>query len=338
MGARDKTNPGDMPFYQRGEPDKPAGSVPRGFLQVVAEPGAPIQSGSGRRELADWIASPENPLTARVMTNRVWHHLFGRGLVPTVDNLGTMGDKPSHPALLDYLAARFMEQGWSVKKLIREIVLSRAYQLSTTYDASHMLADPENTLVWRMSPRRLDAEATRDAMLAVSGRLELRPPLGSVAARVGNNFVTPAVFRADAEAASGMRSVYLTVIRDQLNDALGLFDFASPNAVTGDREQTTTPAQSLYLLNSPVVQALAETWTKRLFTEHEDSPARVRAAFLRALGRNPTEAELRSTQEFFDRFDAGAKEGDAKRREPSVGAFAAFCQALFASAEFRILN
>src|SRR6185503_12304010 len=135
---------------------------------------------SGRRELAEWVASPENPLTARVMANRVWHHLFGRGLVPSVDNFGAMGERPSHPALLDYLAARFVAQGWSVKTLIREIVLSHAYQLATTYDASNYTADPENALGWRMTPRRLDAEAARDAMLAVSGRLQLQPPIGSI--------------------------------------------------------------------------------------------------------------------------------------------------------------
>src|SRR5262249_53523714 len=131
MGARDKPNVADMPLYQRGEPSKPAAVVPRGFLQVVSARSKPITSGSGRRELADWIASPENPLTARVMVNRIWHHLFGRGLVASVDNFGAMGERPSNPALLDHLAARFVAQGWRVKKTIREIVLSRAYQLAT---------------------------------------------------------------------------------------------------------------------------------------------------------------------------------------------------------------
>ena len=338
MGVRDKTTAGDMPLYQRGEPSKPADTVPRGYLQVVSVKGAPITAGSGRRELADWIASPENPLTARVMANRVWHHLFGRGVVPSVDNFGTMGEKPGNPALLDHLASSFTAQGWSVKKLIREIVLSRAYQLGTNYESANYATDPDNMLVWRMTPRRLDAEAARDAMLAVSGKLESQPPLASTAARIGDNFAGIAATRAPAEAVSGVRSVYLTIIRDQINDALGLFDFANPNAVTGDREETTTPAQSLFLMNSPVMQALAEVWAKRLLLAPGDGPARVKAAYLQAFGREPTDTEQRATKEFFDRFLADAGTDETKRRELFTTALNAFCQALFSSAEFRTLN
>jgi|GEM_PF-33299 len=338
MGARDKTLPADMPLYLRGEPNKPANTVPRGFLQVVAVKGAPITAGSGRRELAEWIASPENPLTARVMTNRVWHHLFGRGLVASVDNFGTMGETPSNPALLDHLTARFVERGWSTKALMREIMLSRAYQLATTYESANHSADPDNTLVWRMTPRRLDAEAARDAMLAVSGKLETTPPVGSTPARLGDNFAGIAATRAATEATSGYRSVYLTVIRDQLNDALGLFDFANPNAVSGNRDETTTPAQSLFLLNSPVMQSLAEVWSKRLLTTPGDGTAHVRAAYVQAFGREPTETEQRATKEFFDRFLTDAGNDGTKRRELFDTALNAFCQALFSSAEFRTLN
>ena len=338
MGVREKTNPADMPLYQRGDPTKPMASVPHGFLQVVPTKGAPIAAGSGRRELADWIASRENPLTARVMVNRVWHHLFGRGLVPSVDNFGTMGERPANLALLDHLAVRFVEQGWSVKRLVREIVLSRAYQLATTFEPDNFNADPDDALVWRMTPRRLDAEAMRDAMLAVSGRLQLRPPAGSAAARVGNNFVNPVAARAGAEAASGVRSVYLTILRDQINEALGVFDAANPNAVTGEREETTTPAQTLFLMNSPIVQSLAESWARKLAVGPEGGGARVRAAYEQAFGRAPTEGELRATQEFFTEFVATAGDDAAKRRALVGPAFNAFCQALFASAEFRTLN
>ena len=131
-----------------------------------------IGQGSGRLELADWLASPENPLTARVLVNRVWLHLFGRGLVPTPDNFGAAGQPPSHPELLDHLAVTFMENGWSVKTLIRQLVLSRAYQLDSRFDARDNEVDPDNVLVWRMSKHRLEAEAVRDAMLAVSGQLD----------------------------------------------------------------------------------------------------------------------------------------------------------------------
>ena len=338
MGASDKTLPADMPLYLRGEPSKPAAPVPRGFLQVVPVKGMPITAGSGRRELAEWIASPENPLTARVMTNRVWHHLFGRGLVASVDNFGTMGETPSNLALLNYLTSRFIEGGWSVKELIREIVLSRAYQLATTYESNNHSTDPDNTLVWRMAPRRLDAEAARDAMLAVSGKLETAPPVGSTPARIGDNFAGIAAVRAANEAISGYRSVYLTIIRDQLNDALGLFDFANPNAVSGNRDETTTPAQTLFLLNSPVMHSLAEVWSKRLLTTPRDGAARVRTAYVQAFGREPTETEQRATKEFFDRFLSDAGTNGTKRNDLFGTALNAFCQALFSSAEFRTLN
>lgn len=338
MGARDKVAPSDMPLYQRGEPNKPADPVPRGYLQVVPVKGAPITAGSGRRELADWIASPENPLTARVMANRVWHHLFGRGLVTSMDNFGTMGDAPSNPALLDHLSACFVEHGWSVKKLIREVVLSRAYQLGTNYESANYAIDPDNTLVWRMTPRRLDAEAARDAMLAVAGKLDPFPPLVSTPARLGDGFAGLAATRAAAESTSGARSVYLTVLRDQLNDALGLFDFANPNTVTGEREETTTPGQSLFLMNSPMMQTLAEAWAKRLGSLPDTGPARVRTAYLQAFGREPTDAEQRATKDFFDRFLADTGSDETKRREVVTAALNAFCQALFSSAEFRTLN
>ena len=152
----------------------------------------PITKGSGRRELAEQLAGRDNPLTARVMVNRIWLHLFGRGLVPTPDNFGAAGQRPSHPELLDTLAVSFMDEGWSVKKLIRRIVLSRAYQLASTHDAHCFEVDPDNTLIWRMSPRRLEAEALRDAVLAISGRLDLEPPVGSAVARAGEGPAGPA--------------------------------------------------------------------------------------------------------------------------------------------------
>jgi hypothetical protein len=339
MGVREKPNPTDMPLYQRGDPAKPVAPVPRGFLQVIPVRGEPIAEGSGRRELADWIASPDNPLTARVMVNRVWHHLFGRGLVPSVDNFGAMGERPANPALLDYLAARFVADGWSVKKLVRAVVLTHAYQLATTYDDANFALDPDNSLVWRMTPRRLDAEETRDAMLAVAGRLQLKPPLGSVAARVGNNFVNPVALRAAGEAGSGVRSVYLTVLRDQLNEALAVFDAANPNAVTGAREETITPAQSLYLRNSPIVQSFAESWARKLMALPAADPGvRVHAAYRQAFGREPTAGELEATRQFFAQFLSGSAAEETRRREALTGALGAFCQALFASAEFRTLN
>ena len=336
MGARDKVAPADMPLYLRGEPSKPSDTVPRGFLQVIDVPGQPIAQGSGRVELANWLVSPENPLTARVMTNRVWQHLFGRGMVPSVDNFGTTGEKPGNIALLDHLATHFVENGWSVKKLISEIVLSRAYQLSATYDPTNDQIDPDNTLIWRMAPRRLDAEATRDAMLAVSGKLQQIPPQGSLPARIGDSFAGLAATRAALEAESGVRSVYLTVLRDQLNDALSLFDFSNPNAVNGRRDETTTPAQALYLMNSPVMLSLSEAWATRLSALSGGESEQVKAAYFQAFGRAPTQREERASRTFFEQFSAGVGGGNSKESTPQKS-LSSFCQALFASAEFRTL-
>jgi hypothetical protein len=173
MGVREGRFPNDSKLYVRGELDQPGETVKRGFPQVLTTKQPVLGKGSGRRELADWIASPENSLTARVMANRVWLHLIGRGLVPTPDNLGASGQPASHPALLDHLALSLVENGWSVKKLIRSVVLSRSYQLSSQFDRKNFETDPDNVLVWRLPKRRLEAEALRDTMLALSGRLDL---------------------------------------------------------------------------------------------------------------------------------------------------------------------
>ncbi len=250
----------DSAVYARGDVDKPGEKAPRGFLTLLAPAETPqiARGASGRRELAEWIASPQNPLTARVMVNRVWHWIFGQGIVSSPDNFGTTGNAPSNQALLDSLALRFAENGWSVKKLIREIVLSRTYQLSSAHDEKNFAADPENTLVWRMSKRRLDAECIRDAILTASGQLELQPPIGSAIAYAGDGpvgfarfFGVPEETIVDSGSRSKNRSVYLPIARDILPDALAVFDFAEPTLVSGSREVTNVPSQALYLLNRP---------------------------------------------------------------------------------------
>ncbi len=191
MGARERFEPLDSPLYIRGELDQPGELVPRGFVKILSQKSSrAITTGSGRRELAEQLAARDNPLTARVMVNRIWLHLFGRGLVPTPDNFGAAGQSPSHPELLDSLAVWFMKD-WSVKNLIRRIVLSRAYQLGSTHDTHCFEVDPDNTLIWRMSPKRLEAEALRDAVLATSGKLDLKPPVGSAVARAGEGPAGP---------------------------------------------------------------------------------------------------------------------------------------------------
>ena len=223
---------------------------------------------SGRLELAQWIASPENPLTARVMVNRIWHHLFGRGLVSTVDNFGMIGKPPSHPQLLDTLALRFMREGWSVKRMIRAIMLTRTYQLSSAPDAGNMKIDPDNRLLWRATPRRLEAEAIRDAMLAVSGQLDLTRPSGSSVTELGDKLVR-GIPTEKIQPASNHRSVYLPVVRDYVPELFDLFDFPSPSLVSGRRAVTNVPSQALYLRNSTFVAEQAKHAAERLLASKE---------------------------------------------------------------------
>ena len=329
MGARERDEAVDSPLYVRGELDQPGEVVPRGLVRVLCD-GTPdsIAAGSGRRELADWLASPANPLTARVIVNRVWLHLFGRGLVPTPDNFGAAGRPPSHPELLDNLAVEFMAEGWSIKRLIRRIVLSRAYGLDSANDPRNFEVDPDNALVWRMSQRRLEGEALRDAMLFISGRLALEPPVGSAVARIGEGYAG-FIRIAGLDASDTHRSVYLPVIRDQVLESLALFDFADPSLVTGERAATTGPAQALYFMNGPFVIRQAEGLAERLRAVEGGDARRVERAYRLAFARPPTDEERDRALAFLRAFAVHKSAPDA---------WWAFCQSLFAGAEFRYLN
>jgi hypothetical protein len=328
MGVRERTFASDSKVYVRGELDQPGETVRRGFPQVLAKQQPAIAEGSGRRELADWIASRDNPLTARVMANRVWLHLMGRGLVATPDNFGASGQPPSHPALLDHLALSFADSGWSVKKLIRTIVLSRAYGLSSQFDDKNYETDPDNVLVWRMPKRRLEAEALRDAMLAVSGKLDLTPARGSPIERNGEGPVNARFrFRAggDESALETHRTVYLPILRDRVPEVLTLFDFPDPSLIAGERATTTVPAQSLYLMNNAFVIRQAEALADRLLSGPGDDAARLTRAYQLCYSRPPSEKELKTARTFL------ADYGKKKAGRP---AWAALCQALLGSAEF----
>jgi len=335
MGVRDKVRPADSPLYIRGEVEKPGAVIPRGFVQVVhRSPSPTLTKGSGRLELAEWVASKENPLTARVYVNRVWSHLFGRGLVATPDNFGASGEKPSHPELLDYLATTFVDDGWSTKKLIRRLVLSRAYRLASTTDAKNYEADPDNALLWRMAPRRLDAEAIRDAMLLTAGKLDLTPPVGSMVATYGEGYAAGAVLGVPPDQRDFHRAVYLPVTRGSTIESLALFDGVDGSAVVGQRAETVIPGQSHYLLNSPHVLKLAQAAAIRLAEGQRDPEDRVRLAYLSCYGRPATKTEVETAMMFVtDYRDRGVK---AKKtaRVAEYDAWTAFCQALWASGEF----
>jgi hypothetical protein len=276
----------DGHVFLRGNPNNPGPVVPRQFLQVLAGPKRePFKKGSGRAELAAAIASKDNPLTARVLVNRVWLHLFGAGLVRTPSDFGLRSDPPTHPELLDYLAARFVDEGWSTKKLIRLIMLSKAYQQASDNPSplggegrvrgdNPQSADPDNFLLWKMNRRRLDFEALRDGVLAVAGRLD--PAVGGQPVSI-----TTAPF-------SRRRTLYGFIDRQNLPGVYRTFDFASPDTHSPRRFTTTVPQQALFLMNSPFLIEQAKHLATRTSGGSDD---RLRQLYRLALDRLPTDAE-----------------------------------------------
>jgi hypothetical protein len=343
MGVLDNERPMNSPILVRGDIKQPGDIVPRGLVEVLCAKGEPlnISQGSGRLDLAYFIASEDNPLTARVMVNRLWLKLMGSGIVATPDNFGVMGMKPSHPELLDHLAVTFMEKGWSVKQMIREIMLSRAYQMSSSYVAHNDEVDPENKLHWRMSQRRLDAEAIRDSMLAVAGSLNLYPVDGSPVARAGEGREGILNMAREMTKPVTHRSVYLPIIRDQVPEVLTVFDFPDASLVNGERDSTNVPSQSLFLMNNPQAISAADAFAQRL-AKHEGTPLeRLVYAYQLAFARAPTDQEMAAIKRFWSQFPqqvAGGKSTQEARDKSQAAALSAFCQSLIASAEFRYLN
>lgn len=269
----------DAQVFIRGDPKKLGKTVPRGFPKILTgERVERITKGSGRLQLADWLTRPENPLTARVMVNRIWQHHFGEGLVRSPNDFGERGERPTHPELLDYLATRFVESGWSVKALHRLIMLSAVYQQSSSVSAAAMARDPDNRLFGRMNRRRLEAEAIRDSLLSVSGRL--------VGTRGGPPFTDLAVPR---------RTLYLMSARTGANtsDFGRLFDRADPNLMVAQRGQSVVAPQALFFLNDPFVSGVAKTLAARLLGEAPaNTQARINFLYTLTLGRLPTTAEI----------------------------------------------
>ena len=310
----------DARVHVRGSVHNLGETAPRGFLRVTTFGPVPAlpSNESGRRELADWLASDRNPLTARVFVNRAWHWLFGAGLVRTPDNFGTTGETPSHPALLDDMAVRFKADGWSVKGLVRRIVLSRTYRLASADDPQSRALDPENRRLWRSNRRRLDAECLRDAMLAVGGRLDR--------AHGGPAFEPELAADYGFKYAGIRRSVYAPVFRNALLELFEAFDFADPSLVTGRRNVSTVAPQALYLLNHPFVMEQASAAGRRLLAEPGlDDRSRLDRAYRRTLGRPPEESERRIGLEYVGRSNA-------------EDAWAAVFHVLFASMDFRYVN
>ncbi len=282
----------DQPVFVRGDCRKPGEVVPRHYLEVLNRSKGPfVLQGSGRRELANAIASPDNPLTARVYVNRVWHHLFGAGLVRTTDDFGRMGDPPSHPELLDYLARRFTEDGWSTRRLIRALVLTRAFQMTSRPSRKALEVDPQNRLLHHYPAHRLEAEAIRDAILATSGRLDRALYGPSIQPyRVGTN-EDRRLFPGPLDGA-GRRSVYIRANLMESPRFLGVFDLPGGKVAQGRRDVTNVPAQALALLNDPFVLQQAGVWADRLVAAPDATvAARLERMFHTALGRPPARKE-----------------------------------------------
>lgn len=286
----------------RGNSKAPSKIAPHRFLEAIVGSESNYGSGSGRLKLAQQFVAPNNPLTARVAVNRIWHHLFGRGLVPTVDNFGVLGEVPSHPELLDHLALQFMRDGWSQKKFIKQLMLSNAYQMASSVGGPADEVDPDNRLLHRMPIQRLEGEVIRDALLAVSGRLDRTPFGTSVPIHL-----TPFMEGRGRPGTSGpldgagRRSIYIAVRRNFLSPWMLTFDTPNPFSTVGRRTVSNVPAQALILMNDPLVLDQSKLWAQRMMSEPKSNAAqRIVRMYETAFSRPPTDAELQAALDFLD--------------------------------------
>ena len=321
MAVADRKQVGDIPVAIRGVASNKGPIVKRGVLQVCSAVNfSPIPAQqSGRLQLARWMTHPKHPLTSRVIVNRVWYWLFGEGLVRTVDNFGAMGSPPTHPELLDYLAVRFVEEGWSIKALIRQIMLSRTYRQSAQAGPQALVADPANRWLSRMNRSRLDAESLRDSMLFVGGELDAASGGKTIAPGTSNEYGY--VFQ------SRRRSVFLPVFRNTLPELFEAFDFADPNIQSGWRARSTTVPQANYLMNHPFVLEMCQNAAQRLIAFEEKSlEEKIEWMYQQVLGRFPTAQETQLAKQFL---------GD---ETANVRRWSMLYQTLFQCIDFRYVN
>ncbi len=377
MGVQEVDKLIETRLLDRGEFDRPGQVVERGFPQVMCEEPVELNAkSSGRLELARWMGSDKNPLTARVMVNRIWQHVMGQAIVRTPENFGATGQSPTHPELLDWLAVKFVKENWSVKAIVREIAISHIFRTGSKFDSAAFNADPLNEMLWRYEPRRLDAEAIRDSLLSISGQLESERPYASIAGIAGEGLVRDGtVFSIADKSNSGgsmqtssrrgrrnqggmagmmanrsggavtmleqpvkYRSVYLPIVRDNIARSLEVFDFAESSMVIGTRETSNTPDQGLYFLNNEFVIEQSELFARRLMAENSDVETQVRGAFLWAYGREATNGEISAAKEFYEQFEVPNRASRRDNSSPALKKLSALCQAILASAEFRFLN
>jgi len=354
MGVREREQAEDCKIHVRGDTLNLGDVVPRGTLQVVSLAGnsSTAKSQSGRRELAEWLTDRRNPLTARVYANRIWQHLFGRGLVTTPDDFGVNGARPSHPELLDHLASRFTSGGWSTKRLVRELVLSKTYRQgeNAAFEARKTrLHDPDNVYLSWMRPRRLEAESLRDAIMQVAGTLDRAPPLPEQSFLAKFNPYREDEYRTfqplftTTQIEHASRSVYLPVVRGVLPEVFQLFDFASPDRSTSQREESIVPAQSLYLMNNTWVISQAKALSEQLLKDVQvDDADRVKLLYRRAYCREATSQEVERAVQYLNRPESLSSDPKSKSQPDAeqlrLERWTSFCQIVLASAEFRYVK
>jgi hypothetical protein len=334
MAMADGTGLNEHVFI-RGSHKNLGPEAPRQFLEAIAGPNQPAPArSSGRLELAKRMLDPSNPLLPRVMVNRLWHHHFGEGIVRSTDDFGVQGQPPTHPELLDYLAAEFVRQGWSIKKMHRLMVLSNSYRMASRSDAKSEEADPQNKLLHRMPVRRLEAECIRDAILTVSGRIDLNLYGPSVMPHV-----TPFMQGRGRPGASGpldgngRRSIYVGVRRNFLTPMFLDFDFPIPFTTMGRRSVSNVPAQALTLMNNPFVVGEAQRWAKRVLADTDRTPQqRIEAMYVAAFGRPPSDVELKDALTFLEEQCKDYGKADDPR------AWSDLCHVLMNVKEFIFLN
>jgi mono/diheme cytochrome c family protein len=366
MGAVEG-DPRDVPLLERGELDQARALVRRGFPRLLSSGNTEsIRSGSGRLELAEWITDERHPLTARVWANRVWQHLFGRGIVPTPDNFGLSGRPPTNLPLLDHLASGLQESGWSTKALIRGIVLSRSYGLSSIPrrgEEPRQVRDVDILVDGMARKRPLEAEALRDSMLAISGRLDSSAPVGSVAATLEGPMrenILDRIMEQGLPEYEAHRSIYLPVVRGGIIDDLATFDFPEPEFVTGERDRTNVATQALYLMNSDSVATFADSFARRVIARADSFTERTLMIFSLAYGREPGSYEYRACRDFLQDIERTLRKDREKTVTPSnprsrrrggrnsnprgsqidleLKVWSTLCQTIFQSTEFRTLD
>ncbi len=321
-------------LHLRGDPEKLGPETPRRWLEIFGGAPVPPDGGSGREQLAEWLSDEQNPLTARVMANRIWQYHFGKGLVKSPNDFGSRGEVPTHPELLDWLASQFVQQGWSIKKLHRQIMLSATYQQSVAGNPQAIQVDPNNDLYWRFDRRRLSAEELRDSLLAASGRLD-RTHGGphSLPAQETWSFTQHNPFNMIDE--TNKRSVYLLTLRNRRHPFFALFDGADPNATTPQRQVTTVPTQALFFLNDPFYHAQTEQIAIRLLDNPNDI-ARLQQLYRLAFQRLPTAQEQNAAEVFLQTYRSSLDQ--AESMDTARTAWAALSRICFASNEFLYLE